>query len=53
MMVEKNKSEIRIYGYDEIAREYIINPERAKSLINNFTSNEKMDFIIFLLEGIK
>ena len=50
---EKNKNEIRIYRFDEIVSEYIINPERAKSLINNFSSSEKTDFIIFLLEGIK
>jgi len=50
---KKNKSETIIYGYDEIISNYGINPEVAISLINNFTSKEKMDFIIFLLEGIK
>lgn len=50
---EKNKDEIRKYGYDEIVSEYTTNPEVAVSLINNFTGIEKMDFIIFLLQGNK
>ncbi|MBZ9688882.1 ribonuclease H family protein [Clostridium estertheticum] len=50
---EKNNTEIKDYGYDEIACEYKINPQVAKGLINNLTGTEKMDFIIFLLEGNK
>ena len=50
-IIRKINKEIKVYGFDEILSEYTINPEGAKSLINNLSSKEKMDFIIYLLEG--
>ncbi|MGH4123116.1 MAG: viroplasmin family protein [Clostridium sp.] len=50
---ENNKQEIKANVYDEIVSDYNISPEATKSIINNFTDKEKMDFIIFLLEGNK
>ena len=50
---EKNKEEIKVFGFNEIVSEYATNPEVAKSLINNLSSKEKTDFIILLLESIK
>ena len=50
---KKNNSEIKVIGYEDISCEYKINPKAAMNLINNFTSSEKTDFIVFLLEGIK
>jgi len=48
---EKNNEEVKAFGFDEIVNEYTKNPEVAKSLINNLSSKEKTDFIIFLLES--
>ncbi|WP_291635852.1 ribonuclease H family protein [Clostridium sp.] len=47
---EKIKKEIKVYGFDEIASEYTTKPEVAKSLIDNLSSSEKTEFIIYLLE---
>lgn len=47
---KKNKTEIKAYGFNDIVSEYTKNPEVAKSLINNLSSKEKTDFIIFLLD---
>ncbi|MCB2296838.1 ribonuclease H1 domain-containing protein [Clostridium tagluense] len=47
---KNNTDKTKICGYDEIASEYNTNPEYAKNLIDNFTSKEKSEFIIFLLD---
>ena len=46
----KSKEEIKTYGFNDIIREYTTNPEVAIDLINNLSSKEKTDFIIFLLD---
>ena len=46
---EKNKDEFKTYEFDEIVSEYKKNPEAIKSLINNLSSKEKTNFIIYLL----
>ena len=48
---EKNKEEIKTFDFKDIVNEYNINPEVAKRLVNNLSSKEKTDFIIFLLES--
>ena len=50
---EKNKEEIKEYGFNEIACKYTTNPEAAKSLINNLSSFDKTEFIVFLLSSIR
>jgi viroplasmin and RNaseH domain-containing protein len=50
---EKSKEEIKTYGFNDIVSEYSTNSQVAKGLINNLSSKEKTDFIIFLIESIK
>jgi viroplasmin and RNaseH domain-containing protein len=50
---EKCKEEIKTFGFDDIISEYKTNSQVVTSLINNLSSKEKTDFIIFLLESMK
>jgi len=42
---------IRTYSFDEIACEYINKPEQMKSVIDKLSSQEKTNFISYLLQG--
>lgn len=49
----KIRKKIKVYGFNEIACEYTTNPEVAKNLVDNLSSIEKTNFIVFLLEQIR
>ena len=50
---EKGQEENKVYGFNEIIREYALNPKGVNSLIDNLSNTEKTKFITYLLERIE
>lgn len=50
---EKNKEEIKLYGFNDIVNEYILNSEDINKVIDNLSSFDKTNFITYLLNQIK
>ena len=50
---EKNKEDIKSYGFNDIVSEYILNSEDVNMVIDNLSSFDKTNFITYLLDQIK
>ncbi len=50
---EENKEEKRVFGFNDIVNEYVLNPESANIIIDNLNSFDKTKFITYLLGKIK